>query len=349
MSAQTSASGMACRCGAVDIHTHIVPGAFPPYTGHGGAASWPSMAAGVDACHRQVMINDKSYRTVSDRAWDGTLRLHDMDELALQAQVLSPMPELLSYWLDVADAVPLLRFINEEIAAMVAIAPQRFFGLGAVPLQDMDAALRELDYLMNGLGLAGVEIAGNVNGVPIGDARFEPFWAAVEALGAAVFVHPLRPAGMDRLVGPKSLQQLLAFPSEGGLAAASLMTGGILERHPGLRIAFSHGGGTLGALLPRLQHGWSHMAPVRETMASSPLELARRLYVDSAVYDAKAIAGLIDLYGATQVLLGSDYPFPIRDRDPVARIEQMALPEPLRAQLLWQNAHRWLGLPAAVA
>jgi aminocarboxymuconate-semialdehyde decarboxylase len=258
--------------------------------------------------------------------------------------VLSQMPELLSCWMAAADAAVLLRHVNEEIARMVATDPARFHGLGAVPLQDMDLALRELEHAVRGLGLAGVEIPGNVDGIVIGDARFDPLWEACVALDACVFVHPLRPAGMDRLVGPKALQQVLAFPTESGLAAASLLTGGVLERHPGLRIAFSHGAGTLPSLLPRLQHGWMRTPAVRETMGTAPAELARRLYVDSLVYDPRTLRLLVDLFGPTQVLVGSDYPFNIREHEPVQRILEAGLPPAQVELLLSRNARRWLGL-----
>lgn len=334
----------ACRCGAIDVHTHVVPDHFPPYLGKGNAVAWPSMAP-AEPCHRHVMVSGKVYRTVSDRTWDAQSRIADMDTLLVGAQVLSPMPELLSYWLDAADAAILLRFINEEIAKMVATAPGRFFGLGGVPLQNVGAAIKELDYAVNVLKLSGVEIAGNVNGTPIGAPEFEPFWAAVEAWNAAVFIHPLRPTAMDRMVGPKVLEQVLAFPSETGLALASLITGGVLERHPRLRIAASHGGGSFASLLPRLQHGWTTFPNLRETMPTPPAELSRSLYFDSLVYETETISALMRRFGETQVLVGSDYPFAIQDRDPVGRIEQMALSEPTRSLLLWKNAYRWLGLP----
>lgn len=337
-----------CSCCAIDIHTHVVPAHFPAYAGRHLSAPWPSMAPGADACHRHVMVSGKVYRTVSDRTWDAQARIGDMDQLAVHAQVLSPMPELLSYWLQAEDAAVLLRFINEEIAAMVAQAPQRFFGLCAIPLQDVGLAIRELEYAVGKLELRGVEIAGNVNGVAIGDAQFAPFWEAVDALGAAVFIHPLRPVGMERLVGPKLLEQVLAFPSETGLALASLITGGVLERHPKLRIAASHGGGSLASLLPRLQHGWNTFPALKESMGTAPIEQARRLYVDSLVYEATAIRQLIERFGQTQVLVGSDYPFAIEDKDPVGRIESLDLPESTLALLLSGNARRWLGLAAEV-
>ena len=329
----------------IDVHTHVVPQTFPAYVGAHANAPWPSTVA-AQPCHRHVMVLGTVYRTVSHQCWDCAVRRADMDRLHIGRQVLSPMPELLSYWLAPEDGTALCRYLNEVIATMVANAPQRFFGLGAVPLQDVDAAIRELDRAVHGMGLAGVEIAGNVNGTPIGDPRFLPFFEAAAAWGAAVFVHPLRPAGMDRLVGPPALEQVLAFPGEIGLAAASLITGGTLARVPDLRIAFSHGGGSLSMLLPRLQHAWSTLAPVREAMPADPASLARRVYVDDLVYDAATIRRLIDVFGERQVLAGSDYPFTIMDADPMARLESLGLSASTLALLRGGNALRWLGEPA---
>jgi len=326
---------------AIDVHTHVVPGHFPSYAGCGCNVAWPSMTD-AGACHRHVMISGRVFRTVPEVSWDADARCAEMDRQRVARQVLSPMPELLSYWLTPDDAQALLRFVNEQIAALVASAPQRFFGLAGVPLQDVDRAIAELRHAIESLGLSGVEIAGSVNGRPIGAPEFEPFWDAVQDLDAAVFVHPLRPVAMDRLVGPRSLEQLLAFPSDTGLALASLITSGVLERHPRLRIAGSHGGGTLHALLPRLQHGWAIFDELRETMPTAPAELARRLYVDALVYDDTAIATLIERFGPGQLMLGSDFPFSIQDPDPVARIERVAVDPDLRAALLWRNAQRWL-------
>ena len=205
----------------------------------------------AQSCHRSVMISGKLYRTVSDKCWTTAKRLVDMDDMGLQIQAISPMPELLSYWMAPEAGAQLAHYLNEQIATMVNESSGRMVGLGAVPLQDMDMALRELTRIMQTPGFAGVELGSNVNGVPIGDLRFDPFFEACEALGTAVFVHALRPTGMDRLVGPAPLQQVLAYPSDVGLAAASVITTNLIERRPGLRIAFSHGGGTLAMLLPR--------------------------------------------------------------------------------------------------
>ena len=236
----------------IDVHTHIVPENFPAYAGKGASVPWPSMAE-AHACHRHVMISGKVYRTVADGCWSVPRRIEQMGAMQVTRQAISPMPELLSYWLPLEDAKAMIRFLNEEIARMISLAPERFIGLGAVPMQDMDAALFELDFLIEKLKFAGVEIASHVNGTSIGDPRFEPFFAAAERMGAAIFVHALRPAGKERIVGAFP-EQAVCFPGDIGLACASMITGGIAARHPKLRIAFSHGGGVMAMLLPRLVH-----------------------------------------------------------------------------------------------
>ncbi len=327
----------------IDVHTHVVPQAFPAYLGVHANAPWPSMAP-AHACHRHVMVSGSVYRTVSHQCWDFKVRLADMDDKRIGRQVLSPMPELLSYWMEPQDGVQMCRYLNEVIATMVAKAPQRFIGLGAVPLQDVSAAIRELDVAVHEMGLSGVEIAGSVNGKVIGDPSFIPFFEAAAQWGAAVFVHPLRPTGMDRLVGPAALEQVLAFPGETGLAAASIITGGTLDRIPGLRIAFSHGGGTLSMLLPRLQHAWNTLPAVRNAVAADPTGIARRMYFDDLVYDAATIHRLIEVFGRSQILVGSDYPFSIMDADPVQRLGTLKLPDETLAMLRCGNARRWLAL-----
>jgi aminocarboxymuconate-semialdehyde decarboxylase len=334
----------ACGCG-VDVHAHVIPHDFPAYLGGAAPAGWPVMAP-AHACHRHVMIDGKNYRTVSDKCWSTTKRLADLDEMGLGLQAISPMPELLSYWLAPADGAQLVRYLNEQIALMVAESAGRLVGLGAVPLQDMDLALKELQYIRHSLGLAGVEIGSNINGVPIGDLRFDPFFEACEALGLAVFVHALRPTGMDRLVGPAPLQQVLAYPTDVGLAAASALTGNLMLRRPRLRIAFSHGGGTLAMLLPRLEQAMSVFPALRDTVQRSPTEQARSFYYDSLVFDAPTLQHLVQLFGATQVMVGTDYPFNFHEARPVQRIAQAGFDPQVTQQLLQANGLRFLGLPA---
>jgi aminocarboxymuconate-semialdehyde decarboxylase len=336
-----------CCCG-VDTHAHVVPRDFPTCLSNTVPADWPSMAPAHE-CHRNVMIAGKNYRTVSDKCWDTAKRLADLPVMGLDLQVVSPMPELLSYWMNATDARQLLRYLNDQIAAMVDESGGHLAGLGAVPLQDVDLAIRELETIVGSLGFAGVEIGSNINGVPVGDARFDPFFEACEALGAAVFVHALRPTGMDRLVGPPPLQQVLAYPSDVGLAAASVLTTNLIERRPGLRIAFSHGGGTLALLLPRLERACSVFPALKDGITASPTAQARKLFYDTLVFDAPTLRHLVDCFGPSQLMVGTDYPFNFHDRTPVASIDAAGFDEPVRQMLLHGNARRFLGTRHALS
>ncbi|MGH6725055.1 MAG: amidohydrolase family protein [Pseudolabrys sp.] len=327
---------------AIDIHTHIVPAEFPAYSGKHGGAHWPSMQAAHDCHHKNVVIDGKNFRTVSDQCWDAARRAEAMADMGIARQVLSPMPELLSYWLPLDDAVPLIRHVNDTIAAMVARAPDKFVGLGGVPMQDPDTAARELERLMRD-GFRGVELGSNVNGAALGEPRFEPFFAAAEQLGAAVFVHALHPAGKERIVGPPGLMAYVGFPLETAYCIASLMTGGTLTRHPRLRLAFSHGGGAFASILPRLAHGWQIKPEFAERIGISPHEHARRLYYDTLAYDAATLRHLIATFGVRQLCIGTDFPFDIHERTPIAAIAELKLSDGEVKLLHHDNAARFLG------
>src|SRR3954467_2590093 len=325
----------------IDIHPPVVPENFPAYAGSGRDVPWPSMAP-AHACHRHVMISGNVYRTVADGSWSVPRRIEDMGAMRITRQAISPMPELLSYWLPLADAKVLIRYLNDQIAAMIGQAPDRFIGLGAVPLQDVDAAIRELEYCKS-LKFSGVEIASHVNGVSIGDARFEPFFAAAEKLGAAIFVHALRPAGQDRIVGPFS-EQAVCFPGDIGLACASMITGGIGARHPRLRIAFSHGGGVMSILLARLVRAWHAFPKAKEALPESPAVTAKRFYYDHLVFDPANVRHVVQTFGASQGVIGSDYPFTMGDPEPVKTLEAAGFDAATIAAISSGNAKRFLGI-----
>jgi aminocarboxymuconate-semialdehyde decarboxylase len=300
--------------------------------------------ADAHACHKHVMISGKLYRTVSDGSWSVPRRIEQMSEMRVTRQVLSPMPELLSYWLPLDDAKVLIRYLNEQIAEMLQAAPERFVGLGCVPLQDTDSAIGELQFLKSDLNFPGVEIASHVNGVSIGDARFEPFFAAAERLGAAIFVHALRPAGQERIVGAFP-EQAVCFPGDVALACASMITGGIASRHPKLRIAFSHGGGTMSILMPRLVHAWNNFPKAKESLQESPATIARRFYYDELVFEPNAVRFLVETFGESQIVVGTDYPFALGDWKPLETLKTSGLEERVLTGITSTNARRFLGLP----
>lgn len=326
----------------IDSHTHVVPDNFPPYPGRDPNHAWPCMHCG-HGNHKTVMIRGNAFREVNDTSWSARSRLREMDEEGVDRQVLSPMPELLSYWFNTHDALAFGRHINGTIAGLVAEMPERFFGLGMVPLQDPDAAAKEVRVLKHEFGLLGVEVGSNINGVAMGDRRFDPFFAALEEEDMCLFVHALHP-NKDRLYPLPLMEPLVAFPNENSIGIVSFLVNGVLERFPKLRIAFSHGGGAFPMTLPRLQNGWEVSQVLQDAMPLSPIEQARRFWYDTLVYDEDAIAYLMKIYGVRQVMMGTDYPFVIRDRHPGKRFDGLGLSQEDLLALTDDNCLRFLGL-----
>lgn len=325
----------------IDVHTHVVPESFPAYSGKNLDARWPSMGCCEQPHHRAVLIGGKTFREVSHQCWDVAQRLSDMQAEGVSRQVLSPMPELLSYWFDIDDAIRMCAHINSSIAHMVSSSSNDFYGLGMVPLQDPERAAEAMSRLRDEYGLVGIEVGTNINGRPIGDPFFEPIFAAAVKHDLSIFIHPLHPAGVERIVGPAAMSALVAFPNETAFAAASLVSGGMLTKYPELRVGLSHGGGTFALMLPRMMHGWKTMG--NHLFNESPIEIAKRLYFDTLVYDKETLKYLIKSFGIKQLMLGSDYPFVIREKSPGKRIQSLGLNEQEMALLLSKNALRFLG------
>ncbi len=301
------------------------------------------------------MIAGKNFRTVTDQNWSATRRLEDMAAEGVDAQVLSPMPELLSYWLTAEDALDLGRHVNETIARLVQASPGHFYGLGTVPLQAPALAAKELVEVKK-TGLLGVELGSNVGGKSLGDERFLTFFQEAEAQDVAIFVHALHPTMADRIPGVEQLSAAVAFPTDTGLTIVSLIAGGVLEKCPRLRLAFSHGGGSFPFILPRLQGFWSgglwngeqppegQGGPLRQLIPRSPTEYARRLFYDTLLFDRRAIHYLMEMVGSSQLMVGTDYPYIIREQPVDKTLRSMSLSGDELEAIGWRNCRRFLGL-----
>jgi aminocarboxymuconate-semialdehyde decarboxylase len=189
------------------------------------------------------------------------------------------------------------------------------------PVQDPALAARRLAGI-RALGLCGIEIGTHINGVALGDPRLHEFYAAAEEADLAIMIHPLHPSGMERMAGRPELAAVAAFPLETALAATSLLTHGITERFPKLRILLSHGGGALPWILPRLRHAHALGPPLQELFARDPAEMARAFYYDTILYDRPALRFLAHSVGSDHIVVGSDYPFSIKQDRPAQFAEQ---------------------------
>ena len=298
----------------VDIHTHVIPEKFPNRPAFSDCTCWPNVRDAGPG--KTVFMGERAFRAMDARSWSVEARLSDMAAEGVDAQLLSPMPELLSYWMSETECVALCRFVNSEIAGMVRAHPKRFAGLGMVPLQNPELAAREMERLKGEYNLSGIEVAATVNGVAIGDVRFNAVFEAAQRLDLAVFVHPVRPLHESALGDGVAVGALFGYPLDVAVAASSVILGRLLQRFPGLRLCFSHGGGALAAILPRLFHGIGVEPNLRSVYADTLADTLRSAYFDILLYDKallQAVAGL----GMERLVLGTDYPFAMRLSNPM--------------------------------
>jgi aminocarboxymuconate-semialdehyde decarboxylase len=336
----------------IDSHAHVFPGDFGPPPAGCDPAAWPAVVDGPEPDVR-LLINGPM-RFPARRVWfDAEQRLTASAASGLDAELLSPFPALLNYRVPGPLGRDLCRVTNEYIAGLVAAYPTKFYGLGTIPLQDPDLGTAELTEIAK-LGLAGVEIASNISGVSLHDPSLDGFWAEAERLGTAVFVHGL-PAPTDRL--PGAAVATFGVGVEASLGAAAVISGGVAEKYPNLKVSFSHAAGGFPLMLTRAQwfwgRTWNEEPPRPEPerpeaapwfAAHGPIELARRFYYDSLVFDRRAIRYLADMLGTDRLLVGSDYPAMTREQ-PIARtLRSMGLSEAELSEILWDNCFRFLGI-----
>ena len=330
------------RVRTVDSHTHILTEEAMRLLGKESPKVAPVLR-NVTAQGGILEIDGKVVQQPHPREiWDVALRLRDMDANAVDVQVLSPTVFTFFYGQEPSLALACSIVQNDDIAAVVARHPDRFLGLGTVPLQAPQVAADELRRAMTKLGLRGVMIGSNVNGRNLDDPALEPFWATAEELDAFIFIHPHAGVGAERM-GSYYLKNLIGLPLETTLAAASLVFGGVLERHPCLTVCLSHGGGFVPYQAGRFQHGWEVRDEAKVNIKSPPQESLGRLFYDTILHSKTNLEFLIDAVGYEHVLLGSDYPFDMGNLDCVARVEALKIETPARDYILGGYARNLLG------
>ena len=303
-------------------------------------------------CFANTMTREVNVKQMKDRAAmlsDIDVRLKHMDRMGIDIQAVSPAPNQTYYWTDPGMGAELARAVNEQIAQVVAGHPDRFVGLGTIPLQDPGLAVSELEFAIRKLGLKGVEINPNVNGLDLTDKKLnlQNFFKKAEELNAVIFMHPIGYTQGERLMD-HYFNNVIGNPLETTVAASHLIFGGVMERHPKLKVVLPHAGGYLAHYWARMDHAWKARPDCRTVLKQKPSRSLEKFYFDTIAFDPGMLQHMIERFGAGHVLLGTDYPYDMGVEDPVGFINKVKkLNSKDRNSIMGGNAARLLGISAA--
>ncbi len=244
-------------------------------------------------------------------------RLQDMDRMGVDIQAVCPAPYHYFYFTEADHGARLARDVNEGIAKLVASHPDRFVGLGSVPLQNAELAVRELEYAVKVLGLRGVEINTNVNGLNLTDPKLglEKFFAKANELGTVIFMHPLGFTEGSRLTN-HYFNNVIGNPLDTTIAVSHLIFDGVVARNPKIKFIAAHGGGFIAHYWARMDHAWRARPDCRTVIKRAPSSYLEKFYFDSITFDPEMLKRLIERFGADHVMLGTDYPYDMGEEDP---------------------------------
>jgi aminocarboxymuconate-semialdehyde decarboxylase len=307
----------------IDVHAHYVPEKCLDAEAKGTDGHIHGLRI-VQEGSRQVAYTNNARNLALDppQIYSIERRLKDMATQCVDMQVLSVPPFLFFYAADPAQSLELCHKINNAFAETVQNYPDRFVALANLPMQDPEMAARELERAVRELGLRGAEICSNINGKNLDDKSFVPFYTKLQELDVPVFIHPSNVLGADRLRA-YHLQNLIGNPSDTAVAAASLVFGGVLKEFPRLKFYLAHGGGSCPYLRGRWEHGWQVRPEARANIDRPPSDYLRLLCFDSLVHSVPALNFLVETVGPGRVMMGTDYPFDMGDRDPVKTVASL--------------------------
>jgi aminocarboxymuconate-semialdehyde decarboxylase len=328
----------------IDIHNHFFPNSWPDLAARYGTPDWPWIKH-TEPGKADIMMGDRFFRHIDSACWDPEVRLRDMDRDGIDLQIISATPVLFAYERPVEHALDCARLFNDAALELCGRGKGRLKSFCQVPLQNVDAACKEITRCMQD-GHWGVQIGNHVGNKNLDDAGILTFLHHCADVGAAVLVHPWEMLGRERM--PKYMMPwTVGMPAETQLSVVALILSGAFDRLPStLRICFAHGGGSFAFLLGRLENAWHHHPVARGDCQHPPSHYLGRFYTDSAVFDQRALQFLVGTMGADRVILGSDYPFPLGEERVGSLIRQSNLPQHTKAKLLSRNAIAFLKLEA---
>lgn len=321
----------------VDTHSHFIPESFIKLLKEGDAELQAKL---VEKGGQTFVSHNQGYvYPLFPGFHDLSYRLKEMDKAKIDIAVLSTAPPMFYYWAPSQLASRVARIINDGIKQAVDDYPDRFRGMGTVPLQNPEAAIEELRYCVNKLGFKSVLIGSNIEGKQFDDPVFLPFFQECAKLGVLINLHPYY-VGDKKMFEKYYLTNLLGNPLDTAVAISHLIFGGVFDKCPGLKIFAAHGGGFLPYQIGRLQHGYEVRNEPKANNCGAPLSYMKQIYFDSILFNQKALRYLVDLVGSDRVMMGTDYPFDMGEDNPFGFIINSGLSKEEKDNVLSTNASR---------
>ena len=316
---------------AIDIHAHSTPQCFQREVLQG--RTWHGMTAAEGE-----LFNPRN-------AWTPEQRIADMDSIGVDVQVVSTNVAFYKYDQDVDTTVAIATDCNNEVHQMTMDYPERLAGLATLPMQDVPAAIAELERAVTSLGFKGAMINDHVNGRTYDDPAFLPFWRAAEQLGAVLLIHQANPTMVTPRIDRYHLPNTIGNLAERAVTFASFVFGGVMDQCPDLKVCLAHGGGYTCFGAGRMDRGWLVRREARVNITQPPSEYLNRFYYDCLTHSEPALRMLIDTVGIDRVVLGTDWPADMMIDWPVGWVMGLpSLTQDEKEAILWKNLEKLLSL-----
>lgn len=337
----------------IDVHTHILPCEIPDWDtkfGYQGFVRLEKIETNDEfecTTDKNMIKGGKFFRRVNCNCIDPTTRMNEMKESGITMQVISTVPIMFNYWAKPEHCLETSQYFNNHIASVCVENPTKFIGLGTIPMQDTDLACAELRRCVMELKLKGVEIGTNINGKNLDDPMFDVFWKTVEELNAVVFVHPWDMMGGERME-KHWLSWLVSMPAETTTAISCMIFGGIYKKYPNLKVYYAHGGGSFIGTFERIQRGYD-CRPDLYPNKCDPKDYLKYINVDALTHDPDMLHLIVSKLGITNVMVGSDYPFPLGEPEDVGKtvrkyITKYKHDDDIYHKIMYENAYKFFDL-----
>jgi len=328
---------------SIDIHAHTAP-SKAVHLAEG--KEWHGFTKQSEAGRHFLVRDSNRYGLHPSYFRTPEERLAQMDAMGVDVHVLSTWTQLYNYDLPLEVGIATSVDCNDYVAELTKSWPQRFAGLATLPMQDVKAAVAELERAVVQLGLKGAMINDHVNGHNYDEPQFLPFWKAAEQLNALIFFHQVE---NDTIISvrpdPYGLGNSIGNLADRTISFASLVFGGVMDKCPDLKVCLAHGGGYTCFGAGRMDRGWEVRSEARVNITQPPSKYLKKFYYDCLTSSEAALRFVIDTVGADRVVLASDWPYDVGFESPVEWINSLeSLTQGEKEAILWKNLESLLGI-----